>query len=1002
MQHVHWCLAAVAIVAIAGACADPIAGPATQSRSDIAPSSSPAPGRVVFLAPLGEGDPPTGASDVSRHVSVAICTLGNSACAGGAIARFDSGDGSSRLRVVGGDHASRTGRAYYEATWRVPRLPGDTGADVRIQVLVDGVEGGHADVHVRSAADRRRHDPPNGPAVTPGSDLDIRFWVEKPPRRFTVLVGPGVRGIPGASDSLWSYGTKVPYAFLPAAGYENVAVRVDGMPALPIGLVVTDTEHVLTVTADRRVVLRSGALPLYGQARRLLTAADPVAAYQAYLDAAEAYVESPSRNREEAMHDLEDIEFLAFDPIRDSAALRRLDNALDGQVFGVDSARAGPTGLGASSKAMRRVRGLDATTASDSVERTVFLYINGIATPQFGPQGATATRFELRRIVSEVPLFATRGEVAVQFFYNRTYRDQRPTQEQQRAHCVALFASRFVFGNLGGNSFAPFMAACTADPSYRRFSDHDLLECVRQMLAILANADAAEVDAAGLAARIQVLRSSGNHVILVPHSQGNLMANQAIHLLHSVTHEFDPTRDSMCIGLVSLASPTSRRWELGEHYIEPIVVRGDIVPTFDNDWPPIDTDLSHRLLDHPSLETAVKPTGIILHSVLESYFLQPQSRAAIRTGLENVYRACAVSSVLVRPTSLTLTVGGSAPLSALALNAFGDTLGGRSFGWASTSPSVVTATTTTAATASAHGVGPGGASVVASYRTHDAEAAVLVARAAPLIDPFTFSYIAIYPEGLLGDDQHLSGTVGHPGAVPVPAGTFRLSFSSEFGRLVAAVNNTLFTVGVVGSDSVTLGGNAGSTYRLGWNADHTALSGTLDTLIWVFHIGFVRAVLPVTFASTGILMAHRAIRFLLVAGSVVSGLASDACKDSRREAVRAPSRSVAQYPHAADRLIRLVRRQLSDVDPVRTEQEAICETDRMALALGYDEASARIRTALDTAYRTARDSFALGRVERHLRRPFARRRRSRLRFLDRRRRPRGTHCPRTDRGPLAG
>lgn len=113
-------------------------------------------------------------------------------------------------------------------------------------------------------------------------------------------------------------------------------------------------------------------------------------------------------------------------------------------------------------------------------------------------------------------------------------------------------------------------------------------------------------------------------------------------------------------------------------------------------------------------------------------------------------------------------------------------------------------------------------------------------------------------------------------------------------------------------------------------------------------------------------MAHRAIRFLLVAGSVVSGLASDACKDSRREAVRAPSRSVAQYPHAADRLIRLVRRQLSDVDPVRTEQEAICETDRMALALGYDEASARIRTALDTAYRTARDSFALGRVERIL------------------------------------
>lgn len=848
MQHVYRCLAVVAIVAVAGACADPIAGPATHPRSDLAPSSSPAPGRIVFLAPLGDGGAPSGASDVSRHVAVAICALADTACAAGAIARFDTGAGSSRLRVAGGDHASRAGRAYYEATWRVPRVAGDTGADVRVHVLVDGVDRGHADAHVRGAAERRRRDPPNGTTLAPGSDLDIRFWVEKPPRRFTVLVGPGVRGIPGASDTLWSFGTKVPYAFLPAPGYENVLVRVDGMPALPVGLIETDTEHVLTVTADRRVVLHSAALPLYGQARGLLTAADPVAAYQAYVDAAEAYAESPSRSRDEAMHDLQDVEFLAFDPIRDSAALRRLDTALDGQVFAVGDTGAGTRALGTTTSSIRRVRTLDAGATADSVERTVFLYINGIATPQLGPQGALATRFELERIVSEVPQFAGRREFGVRFFYNRTYREQRPTQEQQRAHCVALFASRFVLGSLGANSFAPFMAACVADPSLRRFSDHDLLECVRQMLTILANTDAAEADAVGLAARIQVLRTSGSHVILVPHSQGNLMANQAIHILHSITHEFDPVRDSTCIGLVSLASPTSRRWELGQHYIEPIVVRGDLVPTFDNDWPPIDTDLSHQLLDHPSLETAFKPTGIILHSVLESYFLQPQSRAAIRSALENVYRACAVSSVLVQPASLTLTVGGNALLSAFALNGFGDTLGGRSFGWSSTSTAVVTATPTGATTATVRGVAGGGASIVVANRAHRAEAAVLIAKGAPALDPFSFTYIATYAEGFLGDDEHLSGTVGRPGAVPLPAGTLRLSFSRDFGRLVAAVNNTLFTVGTVGLDSVTLGGNAGSTYHLGWNADHTGLSGTLDTLVWVFHIGFVRAVLPVTFA----------------------------------------------------------------------------------------------------------------------------------------------------------
>ena len=850
MQHVHRCLAVVAIVAVAGGCADPIAGPAIHSRSDVLPDSSPAPGRVVFLAPLGDGRAPNGASDVSRRVTVSICALGDTTCAGGAIARFDTGAGASRLRVAGGNHASRDGRAYYEATWRVPRFSGDTGLDVRIHVLVDGVERGHADAHVRGLAEPRRRDPPNGPTLAPGSDFDMRFWVEKPPRRFTVLVGPGVRGIPGASDSLWAFGTKVPYAFLPARGYEHVLVRVDGMPALPIGLIETDTEHVLTVTADRRVVLRSTALPLYGQARKLLTAPDPVAAYQAYLDAAEAYVESPSRSRDEAMRDVQDVEFLAFDPIRDSAALRKLDNALDGQVFGVGDTSVGAGGLGTSSRPMRGARALEANATTDSVERAVFLYINGIGTAQLGPEGVVAAHFELRRIVSEVPLFANRTAFTVEHYYNRTYREQRPTQQQQRAHCVALFASRLVLGYLGANTFAPFMAACTADPTYRRFTDHDLLECIRQMLAILANTDAAEADAAGLAARIQQIRASGNHVILVPHSQGNLMANQAIHLLHSVTREFDPAHDSLCIGLVSLASPTSRRWELGDHYIAPIVVRGDLVPTFDNDWPPIDTDLSHQLLDRPSIESAFKPTGIILHAVFGSYLLQPQSRAAIRTGMEQVYRACAVSSVIVQPTSLALTVGTSASVSALALNAFGDTLGERLFRWSSTSPGVVTATTTAPATASATGIGAGGASIVASYKTHRAEAAVLVASAAPFVDPFSFAYIATYPEGFLGDDQHLSGTIAHPGAVPVPAGTFRLSFSRTFGRLVAAVNTTLFTVGTPGTDSVTLGGNAGSTYHLGWNADHTRLSGTLDTLIWVFHVGFVRIVLPVTFERT--------------------------------------------------------------------------------------------------------------------------------------------------------
>ena len=145
------------------------------------------------------------------------------------------------------------------------------------------------------------------------------------------------------------------------------------------------------------------------------------------------------------------------------------------------------------------------------------------------------------------------------------------------------------------------------------------------------------------------------------------------------------------------------------------------------------------------------------------------------------------------------------------------------------------------------GVASGGATILANRTTQRAEAAVLVVKPVPAEDPFTFTYVASYEEGFFGDDQHLSGTVDHPGAVPSPAGILRLSFTRQFGRLSAAVNSSLYTVREFGLDSMTLGGNPGSSYRLVWNADHTRLMGTLDALKWIFHVGFVPSLLPVNF-----------------------------------------------------------------------------------------------------------------------------------------------------------
>ena len=106
----------------------------------------------------------------------------------------------------------------------------------------------------------------------------------------------------------------------------------------------------------------------------------------------------------------------------------------------------------------------------------------------------------------------------------------------------------------------------------------------------------------------------------------------------------------------------------------------------------------------------------------------------------------------------------------------------------------------------------------------------------------------------------------------------------------------------------------------------------------------------------------RTLRVTLIAASLY---ASGACK---RPAHDPPivQESVAQYPRAADRFMLLVHKQLSDSDPVRVEQEMMCEGERMSRALGPGEAAARIRGALDTAYLHHDDSLALPRVARAL------------------------------------
>jgi|SRR5579872_2279307 len=99
---------------------------------------------------------------------------------------------------------------------------------------------------------------------------------------------------------------------------------------------------------------------------------------------------------------------------------------------------------------------------------------------------------------------------------------------------------------------------------------------------------------------------------------------------------------------------------------------------------------------------------------------------------------------------------------------------------------------------------------------------------------------------------------------------------------------------------------------------------------------------------------------------VIALVAPGACQRPAHNSRSPVPSSVAQYPHAADRFILLVRQQLTAPDPAEVEQQILCEAERVSHTLGEAETSIRLRSALDTAYARRSDSLLFERVSRSL------------------------------------
>jgi hypothetical protein len=718
---------AVAALGVVVACRDvsapTVARPTSPVSTAVAATETRLP-MVVFLPPLGTAAPDAGDGDTTLLPAVEVCRVSGSSCADGPpLARFETvhHGGAAEGDVLSLDADSRT----YRAVWNTDRAILDAATIYRVRVLLVGMELGHIDVRPTTTGGKPA---PAGVAAT--TDGTVRFEAGRAlpiafrlvvPRRLVIIRARGVEGGPSVLDTTVAAGSRTRYHFAASAGYQNVLVTLDGEMVGSSGQVVADTDHVLYATADRRVELPAGTEPVYDAARAVLTATDPVDAFQHYLDVSADYLKTV--DVEVGIARLRDVDFLAFDPIRDSAAIRRVDIALGGHSFAVGrstTAAAASSGMRATRRTLGRSRwpatagtslapavladvaSADIESGGGEPEATTFVYVNGIWTP-WTTGHITSTR--LYFLKHEVPELADDGTFDMQFFYNETHDAAPSTVGEREAHCEMLFEVRAQDGFLGDNSRREFMASCMGDTSYRAWTSADLLECVRQVARILAGADGVEVDGSRLADYVNTLRSAGQHVIVLPHSQGNLITIEAIKLARQRS-QYDPARDSACLGAVAMASPSSSGWLLPDHYLAQVSVRHDLVVDLGfNDWPRLDTDSSEAassfLLIFGDLWSPL--ASFRLHLVNSSYLGTPQSREAIKTGMLNVYHACALKSVYVTPPAATLKKGQGAQFFALLSNVYGDRLYGRKVKWTSDAPAVASVDTAGFVLASATG-----------------------------------------------------------------------------------------------------------------------------------------------------------------------------------------------------------------------------------------------------------------------------------------------------------
>lgn len=544
--------------------------------------------------------------------------------------------------------------------------------------------------------------------------------------RLTVIADDGVVfGTSMPRDTVLTPGAVVPFSISPAAGRGTLLAVLDDTLAAFSGSIVMDRDHVFQAETEAPIVPSATVSDLADRIRAVHASNAPQQALLDFMDWARVRIAQVGPNAMNAQ--LDTAAFFLSDTGADAAALRQFEERVGGTEFlfyplsngGTGSYYMTPEDYGYTPglSALRAPNAARLKSARDSKmrlsalrkgysallpgeprpsassidlepdEATHVIYVNGIfatrdpRTPDAG--SASGSMVNLANMMMATSRFGDGGylrpNVMVSYFLNRSINeDINAWMALNRCEATYYHGLRILRPLHSLYRFA----ACKAVPKILFWSVlNDLVESGRQFVQIQTGVTGIIEDSRRLAFTIAGHHTWPANVILVGHSQGNLLISQALSTLPSIDALPTNVGDNGCTAVLTLASPIARSSfpNIDQHYVRGLTVKGDILT---ESGLPNDFDVIHT----PAGDAVDGLTGwnrkaqaIKAHFVDENYLLYEPSAARVMNELIALSDECSAGSFTISPNPITVPFGTLLPITPTILNRAGRPLLGRKF-----------------------------------------------------------------------------------------------------------------------------------------------------------------------------------------------------------------------------------------------------------------------------------------------------------------------------------